>query len=1003
MLSPALSHSWLPNLSRLFVLLVFILCATLGTAQSFPALQTFVATDSDALDIASINRAAQGVADKGLEPVVIFVEADIGQSLNDASSYFDEALSAYGLRQADGSLQKNLLALFVGTNPLPASDEQRPIFIVYEDELFPVLRAMAGSKDVDTFIREDLMIPKLQDGNFTGAFTSVFESVAERLPTGQTDAAQQNTAEPSVSEPSVTEIQPEPVQPNVLQRFWWLGIPAVALLAFLFRSRAQPEGVAPEGMPIASSATRLREVKHQVTTLLTELQSSLPSDPKQHVEMVLLTNYLDLQHPEELAQLQRDYTTATQTLGGLSEQSEQNLQASSDTEQLSRYETLLVKAQEVEAFTTSLNDKWQALNRELAAIPDKLAASRGSLQQLKASYKERAGFLSADEVLRPLEEDLSEVEKVQQHNESLKALRMLGSVQDNIALVSESITRLMDADQQLDTFEAQLPGFQTQGFKLYKFAERIPDVRQDMAIGLGLIKQGEYKVLDAQVDEVLEQTSNIVDGAKAFTELHKMNVEKLGQVAQVGKDIKVHIEKSAEAFAAFNDFAPSSWRDVRGNGTEAQNAANRAHELWAEASDKNELSESQEFDQAKTLLDQALGELERAKTLLVTVDTRLGALQTAKATAKDQLTLVEKDLAEFETILRRPDVDRVVGKQPEAKLSEAKALVAKAHHELSQHLPDWLVVMQTVQAADKSSDEATSLMRSEQEMMERRRVRVQSEKIEAQTSVQRLLSYVQVRGAEVSSTLLGQVEQLKISFGQAEGELALSDTEGEQAASALSEDLLGQTLEQTATLYDQVQQQADALFNQAEKEVAELEALRREVAERLTSLQSRINALNSQLIRAGVTPSPLQRQLYTLSNSLPALISTDRASLDSALKALQGFGQTLAEIEGDAHKEINAVQTERVRRAEEQRDDNGRDAYSWGGFGVPSPPRQSSPWWGGSSSNSSNSSSSWSGSSSGRSSSSSSRSSSSSSRSSSSSSSRPSSWGGSGKKSGGGW
>lgn len=977
-------------------ILIFVAAINVfALAQGFPEPQTFVATDSDKLDIAAINQAAQRVADKGVRPLVIFVEGDVGQSLDEASAYLDRALGFYGLRRADGALQKNLLALFVGTNPLPQSDDQRPLFIVYEDGLFPVLSAMAGSKDVDAFIREDLMIPKLIDGNFTGAFTSVFESLEERLPKSQIEGGSTASDEPIATAPPV-RLPEVTSQPNFLQRFWWLGIPVVALVAFLGlrpRRRVPEEAVAtrtvPDEPPVLDDAGKLKALKTQLASLISELEPSLPNDPKNQTEMVLLTNYLEGQHPEELAQLNQDYAKAVQQLKTVATNLSTYTQTGTTSEQLPRYQAFLAEANEVKAFTQSLNDRWQLLNRELASIPDKLSAMRGSLQQLKASYNERSGFPSADEVLKPLEDDISEVESVHHENKSLEALRMLTAVQDNIALVSESVTRLMDADQRLDSFEAHLPQFQAQGFKLYRFAERVPDVRQSMEIALRLIKQGEYKVLDAQVDDVIEQTSEVVDGAKTFTELHKTNGERLQQLEKLAEERRQHLDKSAAAFTAFQTFAPSSWRDVQGNGTEAQNALNRAHELWEEAKAENDMAGSQEFDRAKTALDSAFAEVEQARTLLSAVDTRLRDLQAAKATVKDQLALVEKDIAAFQTTLRRPEVDKNVGQAPEQKITEAKSFVARAKAELSQSLPDWLAVMKNVQCADKLSDEALNLMRSEQEAMERKRVRVNSEKVEAQTSLQRLLGYVQVHQSEMSQTTLSQMEQLKLQLQQAEGK--------EQSAKELSEEMLAQTLERTAILYDQIQQQADALFTQAEKDFGDLETLRKQVAERLTAMQSRINALNSHLINAGVTPSPLQRQLYVVSNDLPVLTTTDRAALESALATLSGLEPTLAEIESDARQEINAVQAERVRRSEEER--YNRDSYSWGGFGVPSPPRQSSPWWG---SSSSSSGSSWSS----RSSSSSSSSSSSwgSSRSSSSSgSSHSSSWGGSGKKSGGGW
>jgi chromosome segregation ATPase len=969
--------------------LVVAFCS-LTLAQPFPALETYVATDSESIDLPAINQAAQRLADKGVKPFVIFMESDVGESLEEASGYLDRALESYGLRRSDGALQENLLALFVGTRPLPESDDQRPIFIVYEDKLFPALSAMAGSKDVDTFIREDLMIPKLRDGNFTGAFVSVFESLWERLGSdGSAGYANDPAPTPEATTPEVT-------RPNVLQQYWWLGLPVIALVAF-FGLRSRPKQYADAVLPnreadaplVLDDASRLKALKTQLATLTAELEPSLPNDPKNQTEMVLLAGYLETQDPEALAQLNRDYAKAVQQLKTVTGNLSTFTQTGTVSEQLPRYQALLAEANEVKAFTASLNDRWQQLNRELASVPDKLAAMRGTLQQLRASYKERPDFVTADEVFGPLEQDISEVESVQQQNKSLEALRLLTGVQDNIALVSDSVTRLMEADQRLDSFEATLPQFQAQGFKLFRFAERIPDVRQSMEIALRLIKQGEYKVLDAQVDDVMEQTSDVVDGAKTFSELHKHNADRLESLENEAKTVVQQLEDSAKTFTAFQAFAASSWRDVRGNGTEAQNALNRAQELWENARADNDMVGPQEFDRAKTALDNALSELAQAKTLLAALDTRLHDLQTAKATAKDQLALVEKDLAEFQTLLRRPEVDKDVGHIPEQKLTEAKVFVDKAKAELSLSLPDWLVVMKNVQCADKSADEALSLMRSEQEAMEHRRVRVNSERVEAQSALQRVSGYLQAHQSDMTQLTLTRLEELNQQWHKADAQM--------QSANELSEEHLAQTLEQTATLYDGVQQQADTLFLQAEKDFNDLENLRKQVAERLAALQSRLNGVNSQLMNAGLTPSPLQRKIYEISNNLPVLTNSDRTLLENADATLQRLEPEVTALVQEANKDIDEFQDEQRYREESRR---ARDTYSWGGFGVPSPPRDSSPWWG---SASSSSGSSWS---SRSSSSSSSRSSSSSSRSNSSSrssSSNRSSWGGSGKKSGGGW
>ena len=742
-------------LFRLFCILVL----SFSLAQGFPALDGVVATDSSLLDIPAINQAAAKLEAKNIKPLVLFIEGDTGSSLDEDSAYFDRALESYGLLSS-GVAPSNLFALFVGTNPLPESGNQRPIYIAYGQDLIPTLQSLAGNKNVDEFIRNDLMIPKLLEGNFTQAFTSAMLSVAERLP--------------NITNPQITN---ESTWLRLLKSYGWLALPVLGLLGVVgLRRRSKKSPV------ISEPKEDLDVVRKDIQKTLEELKGSLPSDPLQQTEMLLLANFMQEEHPDEWQALNQDYTEAVKTY--LDANQKMQLYALQQPAP-EVYQTLKEELDKIKLFVAQLNDKWLILNREVMAVPDRIKALKGSIQQLRVGYKERSDFLTADEVFKPLEEDIIELEGLHQASQSLKSLKLLNQTQTNMSLVQETITRLMEADQRLDDYENLLPSFQQQGFNLFRYSERIQDTRAQFAIALGLIKQGEYKVVDAQVDEVEELVSDVVDGSKQVMDLYKTNQQKLAELLAEGERIKTLIETTSQTFDKVNDFAPSTWRDIEGHGSEAEALTHLAFDLYQQALEANTLEGAQEFEAARAMIDQGFENLVKAKELLQAIEDRLQRLTQAQQTAKTQLAVVEQDLQQHWDFLHQPDIDKDVGLQPEQTLNETRTLVDKIKLELSQLQPNWLEVMQSIQAADHLTDKALETMRSEQEAMEHRRLRVTSEKVEATTALERLKNYLQIHASKLSQSSLSDAQTL---FSNAE--------RLEQQALHQSEALLAQTLEQ---------------------------------------------------------------------------------------------------------------------------------------------------------------------------------------------------------------
>jgi len=142
-------------------------------ATAFPNMQGIVLTDSANIDIERINKAAESLKTKGYDVVVLYMDGDIGRTMDEAEGYFQDALESYSLGQGQDvfEVNENLVAIFVGTNPLTLSEGTRPI-VIY-----------TGNKvDLDTTqLRNEFMVPELQKGNFTKALTDSLSAAGRNL------------------------------------------------------------------------------------------------------------------------------------------------------------------------------------------------------------------------------------------------------------------------------------------------------------------------------------------------------------------------------------------------------------------------------------------------------------------------------------------------------------------------------------------------------------------------------------------------------------------------------------------------------------------------------------------------------------------------------------------------------------------------------------------------------------------------------------------------------
>lgn len=918
-----------------------LLFSFLVFAQSFPVQNGALASDSKRIDSAAINRSADALEALGAEVLVLFVEADTGRTLSDAEAYFDKALERFNLRR-DGVYKNNLFAIFIGTDPLERDDNQRPLYIVYGEDLNPLFARDFGSKNLDEVLRETVMIPKLQKGDFTGAITDALAEAARQLALSNT-LAQNPNAQVNVPLPSATQ----PVAgPNLFSQ-WWPLLLLVFVGFLLFRRRKKKTVATTVPTKILDPEQNLAD-KKSLEVLLKDLSEDaistghdpyLPEDPSQQTDMKLLRKLLKDERPQELADLENQYRESVAKLKDL----KGTLAASSKR---TDFGALLTEASSLKQFTHSLTERWDDLQLELSNFEDKRQAVEQHLQSSFKAYESmrQADWPVAQKVFEVLIRFLADSDAAKHKQKPLTALTMLDELNARLEQLNRQLPRLQGIGKKLLLFEANVAGFQEQGYKLNAGKANLDSAREQFRVALDLLKQGDFKVLDAQIDEANELVDSLESYAKELLALKETNASRLAELERKGDEIRSLIDQAVPQFESIQSYAEVNWRDIKGNGTEAQKAANRAHELFEHAQSQHE---SQHFEEAKDSIDLAFVELEQAHELIDAIFLRLENLKKAETTSRQELKLIEAEVSKHLDWVKQAAVDRNVSEKPEEDLQQAYQLLQQTKTELAQSEPNWLAILERVQKADKLSTEAFIQIRTEHEAMERRQTLMQSEKTEARVALERVLKFAHLHPQDMSTTAMQLLDEAQTYYAQAEGQ--------EKHSQTLEEVQLAKVLEQATQLFDLAQKKAEAAFSEAEGGFKTMEALRQKTVQVVAEADSALRSLKLYASRAQLDRS-LQQSLYQLEKNLPGYDArATKQELEQTIRDAESIKLAVNQLQHELASRLqqadDAARQERQRQLELERQQRAAEAArqgsAWGSWPnslppiIISPPRQS--------------------------------------------------------------
>lgn len=360
------------------------------------------------------------------------------------------------------------------------------------------------------------------------------------------------------------------------------------------------------------------------------------------------------------------------------------------------------------------------------------------------------------------------------------------------------------------------------------------------ALQLGSPAEVETKLQAAQL--MLDEA--IANGA-GLVELRRANDQRILAIERAGHEAAELIAEGRRAFDLVDEFAESTWSDIRGNGSEAQAAADRAHEHWGLARERNTM-EAQEFHQANADLDAAEQALVFVRQLVGAVTQRLADLERARDMARETMAEAERSIAAGWEFVRSNDPD--VGQAPEQQLRDAERQMAAAQAEAGQPKPDWLRLVQAAQAADQLADAALAGARSEAETMAKLRQQTARAQELASAEVAKIVRYGQVHGADLQPERLRTIATLQGQLAQAHG-LA-------QRAEGLTEDQRRAALEQALAAFAKVQSDSAPVYAAAQSDVQRLEQLRAQLNDELARARAALGEAESLLRGNGALLGP---------------------------------------------------------------------------------------------------------------------------------------------------
>ncbi|OAN48344.1 chromosome partitioning protein ParA [Chloroflexus islandicus] len=747
------------------------------------------------LNESAVQAAAGPLIRRGAQVAVYVVD-------NGGETDFERRLIADGLGRNDGSVRSNLIAIYVAVN-------DRYSAIIFGDEWNA---ALAVNNNFET-IRLTQLNPGLSAGDFTRGVTSALTAIEESIV---------NPPRPDGGVTINTDLTPV-----VIGGLGLAGAAAAGAGAYQLRRRRQTRQAAEK---------RLRDAREQAGGLVVQLgQRFANAAEKAKYDRVSYSPAA----VAELAQMQEAARSAfTELKVAFDEIGEQlNREAKPSLEALAAaaaaYEQLPEKAAAVAERLHALEQR----RAELDALARQAQEDVDQAKKVLTGVAERLpqfGNELADHaaVLAPVQRELAQAMALLEQLEAAAASAAARAA----SVMGQTLIDILDRYAKTRAAIAQgrrtAESLAAEGYRMDACHAALDTARAALDRLAAVLQQGDVNAAATAIAEAEAALDRARQEGFDLPAIRAENERRIAALAERGPQIADLIAKGREAFDLVDEFAESTWADIRGNGSEAEATAERAFEHWEAAKAANTM-EAQEFLAARSYLDAAEQELDHVERLIGAITDRLRALEHARAIARDLLAEAERSINAGRSFVAAHDAD--VSPQADTLLARAATLLQAAQAEAAKPKPDWLRLVQDAQEADRLADQALAGARDEAEQTARLRERAQQAQQLATAEVQKLVHYASVHDADLAPATIQQIEQVRQQVQQAFALLRQAE-EREDASRR-------QALTEAIERYQAILQMAMAAYQAAYADVQRLEALRAQLNQALQQARDRLDRI----------------------------------------------------------------------------------------------------------------------------------------------------------------
>jgi len=461
------------------------------------------------------------------------------------------------------------------------------------------------------------------------------------------------------------------------------------------------------------------------------------------------------------------------------------------------------------------------------------AAAPGEVDRAKkalADVAERLGALGEDfaqpqAILHPVEDLVAHAESLLAEHRAADAITAAQAASAMIAEHNDTLTRYNDIRESISTGRASAEQVAAQGYHIDAGLRAFNTAKGVLRQAAAAMEQ-QGTTAHALLDQAAAARDQGVARGGGMPALRHENDERLPRIEQAGEQLAAHISEGRQTFHQVDEFAESTWSDIRGNGSEAEAAAARARALWERATQRNTM-DAQDFLGAKEDLDAAEEQIAYARSLIDTITQRLKDLESARDAARQEIAAAQADIEKGWSYVRSNDPD--IGKVPEAALTKAAAQLEQANAELTQARPDWLVIVKQAQEANRLADEALVEARGEVETMSKLRDQAVRAQQLATAEVQKIVQFTGLHNNDLPATSVRELNALQSDVQAAYQSFKAAEQSEEQARA--------NALRAALTRYTALQSTAEQLYRKIYTAFQAVEKMRRRVAEEAEQAQ----------------------------------------------------------------------------------------------------------------------------------------------------------------------